>query len=276
MKRRKQWGMTGIVCCLLLLAACGASPKEQELPQASTPEECRMQLEEKLAEYTVQWDVLNEKMEEFYTAVEQGDLQQQAAYNAFQTAMQTWCAEVSSYVLPEDWEECRLFYEPLKSLAETTEAFLKEMESVQTTEDMEAAMDAYIQNAAPVLAEMNELENEELAASDWLVGTWSVTEEGREEPWIYTYQEDGTACFPDGSQLIWRRKGSEEPEDTERWKAEFSEATGESQVYYLSKDGTDVMKQVVTKKEDGTLQVRTAVIYSTEITSVLYVPCSQS
>lgn len=276
LKQRKRWKIAGVVCCLLFLAACGVSSEEQESPQASTPEECQMQLKEKLEEYKVQWDVLTEQMEQFYAAVEQGTrLEQQTEYGTFQATMKTWCDEINSYVLPTDWEACQRFHEQLKVLAKTTETFLTEMESVQTTEDMEAAMDWYIQNAAPVLAELKEAEGEETETLAWLIGSWNATGEREDTPLIYTYQEDGTVLFPDGTQYIWRRKGPEETENAELWKAEFPETTAESQIYYLSKDGADVMKQVVTKWEDGTLQVMTAVLYSEDVTSATYVPISQ-
>lgn len=275
MKQWKQWSLIGLFFCFFLLAACSVTQqKNQEKLQPKTPEECQIQMEEKLSEYVAQWEVFTQHLEQFYTTVEQGGhLEQLEMYRTFQTDMEKWCDAVDTYTVPQEWQNCQPTYTQLITLAQAARAFFAEIKTVQTTEDMDAAVDSYVQSVAPVLAERN---TEELAEAelDWLIGTWNTPGENSGQD-IYIYRADGTATFPDGTQYVWRRKGAEEPEDSSIWKAEFPKTDSNVQVYYLSTDGTEVIKEAVTRNEDGSLQVTLAWIYGEETESVVLLPYSE-
>ena len=275
MKLWKQWSLAGLFFCLFLLVACSiAQQNDQEQLQPKTPEECQIQMEEKLSEYAAQWDVFTQNLEQFYTTVEQGGhLKQLDAYHTFQTDMEKWCDTIDTYTVPQEWENCQSAYIQLTTLAQATRSFLTETKTVQTTEEMDAAVDSYVQSVAPILAERNTEELEE-AEPDWLVGTWNTAGENGGQD-IYIYRADGTATFPDGTQYVWRRKGAEELEDSSVWKAEFPKADSDVQVYYLSADGTEVIKEAVARNEDGSLQVTMAWIYGEETESIVFLPYSE-
>ncbi len=271
MKRFKQWGLGCLAVCLLLfLAACGQ--QEPLLPRAETEEAFQELLSQQLAQYSEYFKTFADEMETFYEAVEKGEaLEHQESYRTLRDSLQTWCEGLETYDEEGVFETYRPMYEKMQELVRVTRTFLDEMSQIQSTADMETVIDTFVQESSQILADLAEDVKDtgtDITDPDWIIGKWSIEEEGT----VYEYKADGTVIFPDGSQHVWRRKGVDDEEDPSVWKAECDET--DAQIYYIASDGQDAWKEVVTKKEDGTLHVIRSAIYSTETATFIYVPVS--
>lgn len=270
-KRMKRWGVGCLAVCLFLaLTACGG--KGQLLPTAQTAEEFKQLLSQQLTAYSDHWKTFSDNLESFYDTVQRGEpLERQESYRSLRDALQTWCEGLESYDEDGVFDLYRPLYEKIQELVRVTRIFFKNMGEIVSVSDMETVVDAFVQDASQLLADLSEKAKKagtEADDVDWVVGKWAIEEDGTQH--IYEYQADGTMIFPDGSQYIWRRKGSEEEEDATVWKTKCDET--DAQIYYISVNGSDVFKEVVRQKEDGTLQVVKAVIYSTEAKVFTYIP----
>ena len=272
MKYIRQLGPKFCIIWLLLLSLAACGKQEPLLPKAQTEAEFHELLSQQLAEYSEYFKTFANEMELFYDTVENGEsLEDQESYRTLQNSLQMWCEGLETYDQEGVFEAYRPMYEKMMELAHVTRTFLNEMRQIQSTSDMEAVVDTFVQDSSQILAELAENvreTGEDTADPDWIIGQWSVKENGD----VYEYRADGTVIFPDGSQHVWRRKGADDVEDTSLWKAVCDET--DAQIYYIASDGRDAWKEVVTKDEEGTLHVVRSAVYSDETSTYEYVPVS--